>query len=490
MSSDHYNHVVKRAVNKTKATTRKETAAEEQPKGDHHHYATNATGAEKKKILAAACDRRLSRAAREIVKQKLLQALLLVDDGVGETKTTIMIPTTKILSSNTDPAQFSVWELLESVTAVPAAATVNSNHDTNDDSSSSSSSSFCWLQAPRDVLRYHEEHVSIIKADLQGYRGVDTPTANRRHVVNQFKSHWWYQCMLCGKVFASRFYLDRHLERMHHHHHHHHPPPPALLETERLLSEEEDNSNSHHHHRDIDDDGTFWICPATDWCGNFLSLWACHEMALTLEPHYGPGRSSSNSRGDRGAGVGVVERRLWKEAHEQPCTTSDMQAATVSCRNMIQSCFFPQQQQQQPAAAALLLAARQRRIGQALENSLCSTLSCPDRLHRLFFQTKTGGDLVMRHVHEWQDEWLYWNEDHHDIGWFGLILLLLLAVWYANAVLQHFLPRLRASAALVPAYYFRRDGKTRKIPKAQGSRLLRKSPTKTSTARITKTKES
>jgi hypothetical protein len=468
----------------------------------HRRYKDEKTAPRTANQIRASCDRRLSRAAREIVKQKLLQAVRLFDKD-DPTKAKRMITTTTsstaekmgdwstsgsghthpalawqdILSSDNPAAQFSVWKLLESVSAN------HSNNGTKDDSTSSS----CPLDAQRDVFRRDEEHISIIKADLQGYRNVDTPTANRRHVNSQ---HDWYQCTLCGKIFSSRFYLDRHLEAHH----------PLVVETAELLPKEGGNSSNSHHN----DDGSFWICPATDWCGIFLSMSACHEMALVLEPHYGPGSSSPGQRrGQHGVVVHGVERRLWREAHERPCTTSGMQAATTSCRNTIQSCF-PQQPSENDNdensseldssnvnTAALLLATRQRwRIGQVLDKSLCSTLSCPDRLHRLFFQTKTGGDLVMRHVHEWQDEWIYWNEDHHEVGWIGVILLLSLAVWYANALLQY-LPLRVLPRATLPSY-FRRDGNNRKVPKAQGSRLLRKSPTKTSTntlARGKKTKE-
>lgn len=88
----------------------------------------------------------------------------------------------------------------------------------------------------------------------------------------------------------------------------------------------------------------------------------------------------------------------------------------------------------------------------------------------------------MRHVHEWEEEWIYWAEEHHEVGWVGLILLVLLAIWYANALLEH-LPR---ASALVPSYF---RGNKRKIPKAPGSRLLRKSPSKTTATRGKKAKE-
>lgn len=104
------------------------------------------------------CDRRLSRAARELLKRRLLP----------------LLPHHSLHESVNDTLRQSIRD-----------------------------ASTCILHPDRDILLQDEEHSKRI------------PAGPSRLLPRKHATHW-YQCSYCGKVFLTRYYLDLHLETMHH----------------------------------------------------------------------------------------------------------------------------------------------------------------------------------------------------------------------------------------------------------------------------------
>lgn len=172
------------------------------------------------------CDRRLSRAAREIL-QNHLQSV------VKEQKRSKSSSTFELAE---DWESWSVWDLLDHLL--------------------SSRNTSCPLSVS-DSLRTHEEHSYVIAAGRISLASatpyaVSTPRGQKYRGQKKLNPHW-YQCGFCDKIFSTRYYLDRHMEEHH---------------TDRLL--------------------TSGQCPATSWC-QFLSTTTCHDMAMELEPYYDRG---------------------------------------------------------------------------------------------------------------------------------------------------------------------------------------------------------
>ena len=185
------------------------------------------------------------------------------------------------------------------------------------------------------------------------------------------------------------------------------------------------------------------VCPANAWC-EFLSEQACQDMALELENYYD--RGSEGYGDDRYA----VSRKLFKQAHAVECTPSGMEQAKMKCQDVMQSCFEEELQEY------LLL-------------TLCTPMSCPDRIHRLFFNTVGQANLALKQVHEWQEDWAYWSAEHHNVGWIGILVLVGLIVWFAVAMITK-----------RPVQPRRNDA---------GTRLLRKSPSTSKFMRFSPTKK-
>lgn len=103
------------------------------------------------------CDRRLSRAAREIVQRRILP----------------------LLSSSLQNPSNVLRESIRDATT-------------------------CILHPDRDVLLNDELNSIKIQA------GPSRLTPRRNNLP-----HWWYECGVCGKKFLTRYYLDLHFENSH-----------------------------------------------------------------------------------------------------------------------------------------------------------------------------------------------------------------------------------------------------------------------------------
>lgn len=290
---------------------------------------------------SASCDWRLSRAAREIVRLHLVKAWKVAHAETAEAK------------YNLDVSEWNVWQLLDQMMLA-----------TEDNEK-------CILLPKRDLWKRHEEF------SLE--EGSDISMSNRHNAIpgwfhagrrNEFKKNSvFHQCGHCYKNFTSRYYLDRHFDLKH----------PL-------------------------DERSFHSCPAVSWC-SFLTGTACHDMALTLEPYYGPGSAGEGS--DRY----TVHRKL---IQRQPaCIDSNAQAAAVACRLVVQECF---------GETSTLIAKH-------LSETMCAAHSCHSRLlHKLI-----GSTGVMLHPDQWRVAWVeYASEEQHHLGWVGILVMLAVMGYYGQ----------------------------------------------------------
>jgi hypothetical protein len=374
------------------------------------------------KAHSSVCDRRLSRAAREILKRKLQQTRLLPDSSDSTASTSTASTSTSNANDNAVTGMGrdrTVWELLDQFLAPngPGAATLST----------------CPFVPSRDLLRYHEEHARIIPAQAARYSATSTPLVGRRRTGGRPA---WHQCALCNKVFSSRYYLDEHFDNRH----------------AQELSNETKSSKSNHDREhgnsssigDSDADPSIeteinYYCPAIEWCRAFSDQ-ACQDMALELEPYYD--RGSDGYGNDRW----TVARKLSQAAHAVPCTTAAMEEATRQCRQIVGECFGGEE----GGGLSNKAVPGDRRLH--LEESLCPTMSCHSRLHQLFAgastgvraassstRVSTGSPTIMTladRIQEWQDEWTYYNQEHAKIGWMGLLLIAGLVLWYVVKMIQ------------------------------------------------------
>jgi hypothetical protein len=278
-------------------------------------------------------------------------------------------------SNDVDLEVATVWQLLE-YSLVPRADFFDSK---------------CPLLPSRDRLRHDEEHSLVLlppPRNTASRLGISIRSA----LSNIPKRSWWktpvYQCGFCGKLFSSRFYLDQHLDT--HHSNAASQQPPSM------------------------------ICPAVSWCPGLPS---CSQHALEIEPYYGPG-SGKWSHQDRNE----VKRHL--EAQETGlsphCDEAVMQQTKRRCFEMMQECFGESAGTEK----------RQAYIHQHLQQSLCQPISCPDRLHQLFYaataHSNQAAAMMMQHVHEWHDEWEDYYAHHHTLGRVGVALVFGILCWYAS----------------------------------------------------------
>jgi hypothetical protein len=201
----------------------------------------------------------------------------------------------------------------------------------------------------------------------------------------------FHQCSLCGKTFATRYYLDRHLERNH------------------FASDPSSSAGAR-------------SC-AADWCHEFLSLQACHEAALEDEPYYGPG---SGNHAPASPASMKTKHSWFQRAHNIPCRDGEMLQTRARCHSVVRSCFPPNST-----------------LSMRLEQHMCGALSCHHRLHRIF-QKHSGVDAGWNHgLRDLALEWEAWNAKHHQWGVLGTIVLVLFVGVYAPCTIVHWIRQRR-----------------------------------------------
>jgi hypothetical protein len=148
------------------------------------------------------------------------------------------------------------------------------------------SSTFCPLDPELDSFRDLELSVSV-------HLPASVKRSPRSTIAN------WFTCELCGKVFATRYYLDLH------------------------------QSNHHHDHSESSTtNGNNNVCLGTTVC---QALGGCHEQALLLEPYYA--RGSGGTGPDAAAVKAAYARQL------PTCTSESMAQSRDLCVAMMADCF-------------------------------------------------------------------------------------------------------------------------------------------------------
>jgi hypothetical protein len=310
------------------------------------------------------CDRRLSRAARTLLHKHVRRLVVDLDIDIG-------------IDRDYYYSEDSVWTLLE--------------HWLQD-----ATSAECPLF--RDVGRHDEEHSVAVKAPDNLKGAYPTYVLQQRRQASPKRPQHWFQCGYCGKTFATRYYLDVHLQHHHNNHNHHH---------------------HHHHHHEHDNARTIptaavdpsLVCPAQEWCRVVGGLANCHEQALKDEPYYDRGSSGWGADGKS------IQHKWTKLAHSVPC---DLETIRADCRTvLLDSC----------------------RVSDASLVLLCDMLSCP-RHH--FWQTPS---LVV--PDHWHEMWLQ-ESHHHGSGVVGGILLCLGLCAYVYAMTTTLTTNRRSSKKQLP----------------------------------------
>ena len=206
------------------------------------------------------CDRRLSRAARTVLHRHLVRTLIPLEEQDSSTS----IP--------------DVWTLLDQWLGKAPPT--------------------CQLLPVKDVLRHDEEQSKQVKSPTKNLNwAYPTFSLKQRRQSSGNRPKEWCRCGYCGKLFATRYYLDLHLQYAHSH------------------------SNS------SPDEATM-ICPATDWC-RLVGLANCHQQALEDEPFYDRGS------GGWGDDAKFIQHKWTKIAHSIPC---DISTVRQDCHQMLQHC--------------------------------------------------------------------------------------------------------------------------------------------------------
>jgi len=423
------------------------------------------------------CDRRRSRAARALVRLRIERALDLSaasssssSDGAG----TGTIETATAASTKTT----TVWELLDAV--------LKSSHSS---SYSSSSSKLCPLLPSLDVYRKDElmsqevesEYVrpGTTPASLHyalllsgsgssrffggggGYASSSSSSSATTARTQKQYNPTWYRCGYCNKTFYTRYYLDRHMDNARHVHAHVRTKATTNATTTTLPT----------------------ICPATDWCGQFVPEAQCSDVASIEEPYYRKGS------GGYGPDRFRVKRSVAKHTHssaDEKCDPIQLQRIRRNCYRLLDACFGGGVGTAVDAAGGggdgRDDAGGRIPFVEALNRTLCGSISCPDRIQRLLArqqQQRQQPDLVQmafRHVHDWRDDWAFHYARHHDLGYaFVLCTLLALLMWYCCALGPDFIGnrlsfgtgrRSNRRATLLPSPKKKSDS---------GTRLLRRS---------------
>ena len=203
-------------------------------------------------MISYKCDRRLCRAARELLRSHLV-------DAWQETFTL-----TADMQFDVDVSEWNVWQLLEATLVAPVVSLVAGDVA-------------CPLIPSLDAYKYQEETSILVDGSVsRSIQNAAIPGSLHSGRKGMRKNPAvFYQCGQCRKNFTSRFYLDKHFDNQH---------VNSILTSNEV------------------------ICPAVRYC-NFLSPTACFDQAMLLEPFYGPGSDGY------GSDVYSVQHKLLQMQH-------------------------------------------------------------------------------------------------------------------------------------------------------------------------------
>jgi hypothetical protein len=351
------------------------------------------------------CDRRLSRAARSLVRQRLLHYIFSdVESG-----------------TNTRYDNYNIWDLLDRWLMIQLSANGHSP------ASSSTLQSSCPLWPSRDVYREEEDHVVPVNVEsMPGGTLHAMQAAYPNHVLGFRRStsprrpDSWYRCDFCGKIFSTRFYLDLHMSRHHDGHESH-----TMMKDYNVSDSDRPRSTV----LEVAASRNSEICPAVGWC-RLVGLANCHEKALQDEPFY-----------DRGSGGWGEEDRTsiqhkWKKvAHSIPCTIDSLHQ---DCRSILRSCGLIEEPNDDDWARKVPASSSWQSSHSREAEQFCRQLTCPS--HRSLWQFFDDGTSLShaRHtiVHDlWGNIWRQEIRHHRRLlSIVGTLLVVGLLAWITWAI--------------------------------------------------------
>jgi len=332
------------------------------------------------------CDRRLSRAARAILVEKMLPILQhyyhhqkeneTIENASVSTGTGTGTGTGTTASNNrvqTPLSSLGKRERIEYYQKSVQSLMENPQR--------------CLLNPDRDIY-WHEEHLHRITTSSL-YRLKRSPFYSSSNNLQHL-----HVCGICGKKFLSKFYLDQHVEAKH----------ESSIGDSAVGAGDSDG----HYNNGTLSNQIHGICPADDLCERLGGRNVCEKKALEDEPFYASGIHDESSMYSQ-----LVKRQFQKLAHDKPCsiTREKQERDFQDCRDMFQTCFGSNED-----------------LVQDLSSFVCETQSCHHQLHSIF------GSLQVFSIHSGRE---YWNSHHDEINSVGIMLILFLicmGIYYWNTI--------------------------------------------------------
>lgn len=341
------------------------------------------------------CDRRRSRAARELLRRHLIRTW----QETNRLSTASSLSSSPIASSenhnynkyNEDVNEWNVWQLLD------ATLIRNNDHDIRNEPS-------CPLLPQYDVYKEHEESYSVLDMSSavvpNRYRNTAIPgmlhhSRVQRKISGKSTSPQQlqelypliYHCDLCQKSFTSQYYLDYHLTSKH-----------SLTQTNMNTPKLSDR-----------------ICPADIYC-SFLSPIVCDDFMMQLEPYYGPGHANTQPTATT----------------KFTCGEQKQQRAVQTCHEIVTLCFDE----------SMLQGKDNNAFGEIFSTNVCSTIpTCQTRLVHNVMNTITTSTNNLFHPRFSHEYWSVTMYDHHTTTtWIALFIVTFIFILiFGHYVYQLFL---------------------------------------------------
>jgi hypothetical protein len=376
----------------------------------------------------SSCDRRLSRAAREIVRVYLSAALLLEvddddDDEDPRRRRRRDDPGDESwrLLANDVVSDWNLWQLLDVVTLQPPSpsTTMTTTVTTNGNANAEE----CPFVLPDRYRRDEEQSIPVMSssssstivprklraAAIPGYLSL---ARRKRKNNNKTKNHGeflsFHQCGICHKLFTSKYYLDQHFQQIH------------------TTMSDHDATRT-----------TKMICPA-DWCQQFIPWHECHDVALTMEPYYGPGGGNNNNNDDDQY---RIRSQLVRQAHARPCTGADLERTQRACQRMLHTCFGPDTHHDTSSSGTTTTTSAS--LAHHLLETLCAPRSCHSRIHDLLvfrmMGSSSSSSILHHHPNQqwwWKDAWMGTMQQHEQFSGIGILVLILILCFYIQRAVQ------------------------------------------------------
>jgi hypothetical protein len=362
------------------------------------------------------CDRRLSRAARNVLRKHLVRTFFRHSEATEQDDIHRPVDHGK---EDSLPDLLNRW--------MRSSGTGPSHQQQNQSAAAAASCPLLWPSL--DVFQQDEEATrGVYIQSLPGGPRKNLKIAYPNYVLKQ-RGHAadtgskddppperWFQCEHCGKTFSTQFYLDLHMNRHH-----------------SRVGVEQGGANGSYNKQNT-------ICPATDWC-NLVGMANCHTEALKSEPYYD--RGNNGWGGD--AGAMLVQHKWAKIAHAIPCDEAELQQ---HCRSVMVSCGLLVEHKAVETDNDDW--APPFTTDKSLANLFCQTLACPRKQNLWQYLDEEVHDVLLTSFHSntnnnpfvasfqdhWRDIWAKESHHHHHLlTWIGGLVLVGLVMWVLRMVM-------------------------------------------------------